>query len=434
MEINTVIERDAENLVENKLTGFIEDGSPDGHKSAFRLVKEDLEDYDEVKEKIVFLKFVNISLDRHKQNHQTDCKVSSRGEECFWEKQYDTVMALIKNKIQTLSATIKPMTFSEKIRMIFTELALRPDRRGDLEQILQSLEISYIQSDLSEFIDYFKSSGYVDTKFITKDGIDIILRQSGLDYLYSNENSNDKPKFNIQERKEWEKIIFLAHASEDKVAVRKLYRKLKENGLEPWLDEENLQPGVRWDDEIKKAIKNSRIFLACISKNSVEKSGYVQKELRMALSELENKPPGYIYFIPALIENVDLPNISVGTISLQEYQAAKVYEEEGFERLIAQLKKQLNVIERVEKKEKAEFRDVRNLIMHGRLEDALTELTEQLSHYTKNNDYNTLILLNSRFHNLKNQYNIGIIDFGEYSRTLNQITYAILELIRQREE
>lgn len=433
MEINTVIERDAETLVENRLIGFIEDGSPDGHKSAFRLVKEDLEDYDELKEKIAFLKFVNISLDKHKQNHQLECKAASRGEDCYWEKQYDTVMALVKNKIQTLSASIKPMTFIEKIRLIFTELSQRPDRRGDLEAILKLLEVPYISSDLSEFIDYFKSSGFVDTRFITKDGIDIILRQSGLDYLYSSEKNTDKLKINIQERKEYEKRIFLAHASEDKVAVRKLYRKLKENGLEPWLDEENLHPGVRWDDEIKKAIKNSRIFLACISNNSIAKSGYVQKELRMALAELENKPPGYIYFIPALIEDVELPNISVGTLNLQEYQAAKVYDEEGFERLIAQLKKQLNVIERVEKKEKVEFKDVRNLIMHGRLEDALSELTEQMSK-AKNSDYNSLILLSSRFHSLNRQYNIGVIDFGEYSRTLNQINYAILELIRQREE
>ncbi|MCB9354575.1 MAG: toll/interleukin-1 receptor domain-containing protein [Lewinellaceae bacterium] len=113
---------------------------------------------------------------------------------------------------------------------------------------------------MNEFIEYFKSSGFVDTRFITKDGIDIILRLSGLDYLHSSEKTTDKPKLDTQERKEFEKRIFLAHASEDKIAVRKLYRKLKENGLEPWLDEENLHPGVRWDDEIKKAIKIQEYF------------------------------------------------------------------------------------------------------------------------------------------------------------------------------
>ncbi|MCB9354574.1 MAG: hypothetical protein H6575_08400 [Lewinellaceae bacterium] len=85
-----------------------------GTRVVFRLVKEVLEDYDELKEKLAFLKFVNILLDKHKQNHQVECKAASRGEDCYWEKQYDTVMALVKNKIQTLSASVKPMTFIEK--------------------------------------------------------------------------------------------------------------------------------------------------------------------------------------------------------------------------------------------------------------------------------------------------------------------------------
>ncbi len=31
--------------------------------------------------------------------------------------------------------------------------------------------------------------------------------------------------------------IFLGHASEDKDAVRELYRKLQEKGFHPWLDD-----------------------------------------------------------------------------------------------------------------------------------------------------------------------------------------------------
>jgi len=93
----------------------------------------------------------------------------------------------------------------------------------------------------------------------------------------------------------WNKTIFLAHASEDKEYVRRLYKELKDNGLEPWLDEVNLLPGVRWDDEIKEAIKKSRFFLACLSKHSVSKNGYVQKELRTALAELEQKSFNSIY-------------------------------------------------------------------------------------------------------------------------------------------
>ena len=34
--------------------------------------------------------------------------------------------------------------------------------------------------------------------------------------------------------------IFLCHASEDKQQVREVYQRLKAEGFEPWLDEEDL--------------------------------------------------------------------------------------------------------------------------------------------------------------------------------------------------
>lgn len=433
MRIDEILERDAKNLVNNRLIGHIEDGSPDGHRIAFQLIKTDLEFYDEEKEKIKFLKSVNLYLDENKSEHQKECTAQKDGKDCFWEQQYDTVIALVKNKIQSIRAKTQPVTFHEKVRMIFSELAQRKDRRGDLESILQFLEIPYIQSDLKEYIDYFKQTGYVDTRSITKDGINIKLRQSGLDFLYVGKR-NDVSAITLDEKNnDWDKVVFLAHASEDKRFVRELYSKLKESGLDPWLDEKNLPPGVRWDDEIKHAIKKSRIFLACISRNSVSKSGYIQKELKMALAELEQKPPGHIYFIPVLVEDVELPNISVGTINLRDYQAVNISSREGLERLISHLRDQLNVIEKVERKEKPEFKSIRNYIMHGSLEKALSELVDKFEGSNKS-EFNSVILLNSRYNALSKNFNMGLITFEEYSRTLNQITYAILEIIKLDEE
>jgi TIR domain len=55
--------------------------------------------------------------------------------------------------------------------------------------------------------------------------------------------------------------IFLCHASEDKPQVREVYRRLKAEGFEPWLDEENLLPGQLWDQEIRRALKYSDFAL-----------------------------------------------------------------------------------------------------------------------------------------------------------------------------
>ena len=37
--------------------------------------------------------------------------------------------------------------------------------------------------------------------------------------------------------------VFLCHASEDQEFVRKVYKRLKDDGIDPWLDKENLLPG-----------------------------------------------------------------------------------------------------------------------------------------------------------------------------------------------
>ena len=231
----------------------------------------------------------------------------------------------------------------------------------------------------------------------------------------------------------WNKVIFLAHASEDKPYIRTLYKKLKENGLEPWLDEENLMPGVRWDDKIKEAIKNSRFFMACLSTHSVSKSGYIQKELRMALNELEQKASDVIYFIPALIEDVELPNINVGTINLRDYQAAKIFTEDGLQKLINHLRQQADIIEEVKRKENPTFQKLRTTVSEGQVETALRMLRE----YVQGRDeylMNDVVLIMSKYNNLKRENMLGIISHEQYSIQNSRIVYSILELIKILEE
>lgn len=103
---------------------------------------------------------------------------------------------------------------------------------------------------------------------------------------------------------DWNRTIFLAHAKEDKIIIRKLYNELKQENLNPWLDEFSIEPGKKWKEEIENAIKKSRFFVACISKFSVKKAGYVQNELRLALQEFESRPPNNLYFIPVLLDDL----------------------------------------------------------------------------------------------------------------------------------
>jgi GUN4-like/TIR domain len=143
-----------------------------------------------------------------------------------------------------------------------------------------------------------------------------------------------KPKYEFQ--------IFLAHAFEDKPQVLELYDKLKTEGYKPWLDKKDLMPGQRWRDEIPKAIKRSDIFIACFSKISISKEGYVQREYRLALDTYAEKAMGTIYLIPLRLDDCQLPDLSNReyNINLLDFHWVDYWEASGFEQLISSLEYQ----------------------------------------------------------------------------------------------
>lgn len=99
--------------------------------------------------------------------------------------------------------------------------------------------------------------------------------------------------------------IFISYAHVNYEPTYRLYKELKNYCLDVWLDKEDLLPGARWDYEIRQIIWNSAYFVAIISGNSVNKKGYVQKELKQGLEILREFPENQIYFIPARIEECE---------------------------------------------------------------------------------------------------------------------------------
>ncbi len=102
--------------------------------------------------------------------------------------------------------------------------------------------------------------------------------------------------------------VFLCHASEDKPQVRELYHKLKRDGFSPWLDEEDLIAGQDWQLEIRRAVKIADVVLVCLSTRSTIKSGFVQKEIRIALDVADEQPEGVIFVVPIRLEVCDVPD------------------------------------------------------------------------------------------------------------------------------
>jgi len=122
--------------------------------------------------------------------------------------------------------------------------------------------------------------------------------------------------------------VFLCHVAADKPYVRELYKFLQENNVDAWLDEEKLIPGQRWDVEIKKAMENADAILVCLSKNILNKQGYVQKEIKLALELAQEKPENTVYLIPARLEECEVP------YQLAQWQWVDLFRERGNEWLL----------------------------------------------------------------------------------------------------
>jgi hypothetical protein len=158
--------------------------------------------------------------------------------------------------------------------------------------------------------------------------------------------------------------VFLCHSSNDKPTVRELYQKLRaEVWIEPWLDEEELYPGQDWNMEIEKAVEASDAIIVCLSKGSITKEGYVQRELKTVLDFADYKPEGTLYIIPVRLEECDPPR------RLRAWQYADYFEgqrERAFQRLLVSLKRRADGLglmveelerEQIEKQAKREAKE-----------------------------------------------------------------------------
>ncbi len=96
--------------------------------------------------------------------------------------------------------------------------------------------------------------------------------------------------------------VFLSYGREDLPSARKLYRQLTLYGVDVWFDEGKLLPGQSWEIEIEKAIRKSRYFIVLLSNRSMNRKGFLNREIRRAISILEEYPVSDVYLVPVRLE------------------------------------------------------------------------------------------------------------------------------------
>ena len=109
--------------------------------------------------------------------------------------------------------------------------------------------------------------------------------------------------------------VFISYVREDLERINQLCNDLNKYGVKVWLNRNDITPGIRWKQAIRRAIQEGAFFIACYSKayNSRYKT-YMNEELTLAIDELRIRPRDRVWFIPVKLNECEIPDwdISAG--------------------------------------------------------------------------------------------------------------------------
>ncbi len=108
--------------------------------------------------------------------------------------------------------------------------------------------------------------------------------------------------------------VFISYAREDSEKALYYYDLFVKEGVSPWIDARHLLPGQNWEAEIDRAFNDANVVVLLLSKHSVTKRGFVQREANDAIERLRYKQPTDIYVIPLLLEQCDVPSYISGRL------------------------------------------------------------------------------------------------------------------------
>lgn len=121
--------------------------------------------------------------------------------------------------------------------------------------------------------------------------------------------------------------VFLCHAKEDSALVGLLCSELRTHGLAPWFDKDKLLVGDRWREEIAHAIQTCHFFLICLTQQAATKRGFIQRELRFAISEYSQRPQNCPFLLPVRLQPCEVPQIVLDETSyLPHFQWFDLYD------------------------------------------------------------------------------------------------------------
>jgi GTPase SAR1 family protein len=99
--------------------------------------------------------------------------------------------------------------------------------------------------------------------------------------------------------------VFLCHSNRDKPAVREVAQRLRERGVLPWLDEDQLRPGMPWQRQLEQQISSIRAAAVFLGPDEV--GPWHSQELEAFLREFVKRSCPVIPVLLPGAEPLDLP-------------------------------------------------------------------------------------------------------------------------------
>lgn len=134
-----------------------------------------------------------------------------------------------------------------------------------------------------------------------------------------------------------EPMIFVSYARPDATVVRVLVQFLHAAGFSTWFDEKDLRAGDEWGFVIQREISRASLFLLCLSSNSVNRYGFFQKEMRIALDFADTMPQGTVFIMPIRLDPCEVP------ARLQKWHVLDIFADDGSHNLLRSIGKALEL-------------------------------------------------------------------------------------------
>jgi len=134
-------------------------------------------------------------------------------------------------------------------------------------------------------------------------------------------------------------LVFLCHASEDKAVAEQIAEQLERNGIQSWLDKDDLHAGDEWSEKITRAIQREVDYVAVLQSASMLRKdiAYVNREINLALDRQQEFRSNRRFILPVVLDDPDNR-----LVELDRWQSIDVSHSSGIDELIREIKRDQN--------------------------------------------------------------------------------------------